>query len=110
MNRTAMPGELDQLIAKLAYHHDNSNYPLIIQRGDYDGHNWLMCWGNGADDKGEVWVTTDHVRCSEIVGFAEDDAEAYVFLRNNLPIIISELRRLLEMLIPEQPTAGNSED
>jgi hypothetical protein len=95
--RDLLPGELDQFVACMVEHHDNANYPVKVDL-NYDGDNWLLGWGVDADEVGndvEVYVTTDRVRCSEIRGCALEDAECYVFLRNALPQIIHELKRLL---------------
>jgi hypothetical protein len=95
--RNLLPGELDQFIACMVEHHENANWPVKLDL-NYDGDNWAPGWGVAQDENGddlEVYVTTDHVHCSEIRGGALEDGECYVFLRNALPQIIHELKRLL---------------
>lgn len=112
---TPTDGQLDKLIAALRDADNRGNYPLKVERDEYKGDNWLVSSirfapmsGFGNNHKGiPVYVTTDRVRCSEIRGDAEDDAECFVAVRNNLPTIIAALEELLERrLSPTTPLSG----
>lgn len=92
------PGELNTLIAKLREHDKHANGPVRCYIGNYDGSDWLLGFGSADREDGtggDIVITTDRVRTSEIRGDAIDDAECYVTLRNNLPRIIGALEKLL---------------
>lgn len=99
------PGALNTLIAELREADGAGNYPLKVALGKYDGEDWLIGdFGLVSRDaqaergplEADVHVTTDRVHASEIRGDALCDAEAYVTVRNHLPIIIAALEELLE--------------
>jgi hypothetical protein len=94
--------QLDALIATLREHESCSNAPLMLVRtASTVFDNWLLgtyerCAFEGKPAESDtLWVTTDHVHCSELRGDAKDDGEAWVALRNNLPRILGALEELL---------------
>lgn len=95
-------GQLNALIARLREAEDNSNTPLkVVYEKDKVFDNWLLGTYERGEHNGQpaewgdIWVTTDRVHASEVRGDAKDDAEAWVTMRNNLPIIIAGLEELL---------------
>lgn len=100
-------GELNLLVAALEDAEAHSNFPVQVKVGRDDGQDWLLAMGRvdrdaqceGGEQRGDVFITTDRVHCSEVRGDALCDAEAYVTLRNNLPGIIASLEELLRIRV-----------
>jgi hypothetical protein len=86
--------ELAEIGRRLARIHHDSNYPLRLVVGDYDGSDWLIGTGAHSETDEDVYVTTDRVRGSDLCGGAEDDAAAFVYLRNVAPTLIAVVAEL----------------
>jgi hypothetical protein len=94
---TVTNDELAALIGTLRQHDQAANYPVRMDLGEYAGDDWLLGFGSSDRDGKFVNVTiqTDRVHGSDMTGDAIDDAAAYVYLRNNLPVVVSALEELL---------------
>ena len=105
-------GELDLLASTLQDADAHANFPVQVKLGGAeDGSDWLLAHGHvergpevvGGAVCADVYVTTDHVHCSEMRGDALDDAECYVTLRNNLPGVLAALEELLQWRLGQRP-------
>ena len=78
---------------------NNSNGPLKIHYGEWDGKNWLVAdFGTGTETCNKIIVTTDNVNASMLNGTAEGDAEFYVNAQRDIPDLVNEVRRLRKLV------------
>lgn len=98
-------GKVDEMAAKFRDLEERANAPVMVQLDPDKVHdNWLLAFGGCVRDGKdiEVTVTTDHVHASQMRGDALDDAECYVALRNNLPLVIAALEELLALRLEKR--------
>ena len=78
---------------------NNSNGPLKIHYGEWDGKNWFVAdFGVSTETYGKIIVTTDNVNASTLNGTAEGDAEFYVNAQRDIPDLVNEVRRLRKLV------------
>lgn len=101
---------LERLLAEYELLADEiTNGPWMADTKENIGKNWLVA-SFGENENGNWILTTDHVRCSDLVNNdAEADAKFCALARNILPLLVDKFRSAVDELAALKDTHADCE-